>query len=125
MLSPAEPDATAPPPSAPRRALILAAVAVLGLGLRLLYVHGTLGANPPAKVWAVNADGHGYRHLGHNLAALGRYARDEEGSRYTALLRPPGYPLMLAALERAAPDRAGGLPGSALWVQAAVRRSSR
>lgn len=98
--------------------LSLSLLTPLSLALRLLFVLGTLRANPPARVWAVNADAFSYRHLAHNLFAHGRYARDEEGSRYTALLRPPVYPAVLAVL--AALEWAGGLPGSALWAQAAV-----
>ena len=94
---------------------LLVAVSALGLSLRLLYVHGTLRSNPTAKVWAVNGDAYSYRHLGHNLRAYGRYTRDEEGSRYTAILRPPLYPAVLAMLEWA-----DWLPDGALWLQAGL-----
>ncbi len=101
--------------SRPNLLLTLSVLFVVGAGLRLLFVNGTLRANTTAKVWAINGDSYSYRHLGHNIRAYGRYTRDEEGSHYTAILRPPVYPLVLAAFEWLK-----RLPDGVLWSQAIV-----
>ncbi len=88
---------------------------VISLALRLLFVNATLRANTTAGVWDINRDTRSYRHLAHNLRDTGRYAKDDEASRYTALIRPPLYPLLLVGLEPS-----DGLPNVVLWVQAVI-----
>ena len=90
-------------------------VFAVGLGLRLLFVNGTLRASTTARVWEINRDTRSYRHLAHNLRDEGRYARDDASSRYMALIRPPLYPLVLAGLETS-----DGLPNRLFWVQAVI-----
>ncbi|MCD6404833.1 MAG: glycosyltransferase family 39 protein [Planctomycetes bacterium] len=83
------------------RAGALLVIFAVALGLRLLYVHGSLPGPPP--------DTDGYLGIGANLAAGKGFSNDD--GRTTAY-RPPGYPLFIAAVEKA-----GGGPWAVIWLQ--------
>ena len=113
---------SAEPIDPPRRArvslgAIVLGVAVLALVLRLAFVGTLLHQNASRSYDWRDDDASQYLDLARNVVELGHFANDGPGVRpkgttYFSLLRPPAYPLLCAAFERAN-DRPG-----ILWTQA-------
>lgn len=105
--------ALAPPP----RTLLwtLLAVFLVALALRGLYISGVAASHETHSLAHFNGDSADYLHLGFNLAADERYITGTFRSRIKALVRPPAYPLLIAAiLETVGPDIDHGLE-KAYW----------
>jgi hypothetical protein len=95
--------------------LTLVAVALFALFLRGMYISGVAASHDTHSLAHFNGDSADYLHLGFNIAAEERYITGSFRSRIKALVRPPAYPLLIAAiLETVGPDVDQGLD-EAFW----------
>ena len=91
--------------------IALASIVMLALVLRVVAASITISTNDPKSFRDLHGDAAGYLLLAERISRGEPYASREPTQAMRALVRPPGYPALLAAIDAA-------VPGAKIWRDA-------